>query len=77
MINTFNWSKTIDTIKIWHKFHHRHYYSVDTIIPNIRVLIMFNFLVQDTVLADVVINNERDPPPSGFTLIDYTLDSSK
>ena len=33
------------------------------------------FFLQDLVLADLVINNEHDPPPSGYTLIDYTLDT--
>lgn len=29
------------------------------------------------VLVDVVVINERDPLPAGFTCVDFTVDSSK
>ena len=31
---------------------------------------------QDSVVTDVIIQNEKDIPPPGYTLIERTLDSS-
>lgn len=31
----------------------------------------------NNVLADVVINNERDPPPPGYSLLEYTVDTNE
>jgi len=31
----------------------------------------------NNVLADIVINNERDPPPPGYSLLEFTVDTSE
>ena len=41
-----------------------------------KILVCFQGRLNN-VLSDIVINNDREPPPSGFSLIDFTVDSSE